>query len=198
MNKSWVVLLFLLLVACTPQQPLADQPATEESCMDNLDRFSGTYELTIVSRELGIQDYAGQGEEICGPGVEYFGGLPTSATITVSGNTATFETNINSKAYSGSGTFKGPTEPKKPLVGGTFYEKSSSVTPGVNSCGTKSPYFTVSKDYAEDGGQTSLNIFVYGQEDAINIVSESFWIADDSEILSRCHGVVILQGTKLV
>ena len=175
---------------------VADSTPVPLACMDNLDRFSGTYALSIVSRELGIQDYSTVGEELCGPGLEFFGDLPTSATISVTGNTATMIPNVSSVTYSVSGAIQDPTTPVKPLVGGIFYQTSSSVAPGVNSCGAESPYVSDLRQYAEDGGQTTLTVWVYAQEDAINVVAESFWIADDSEVLSSCHGVIIFQGTR--
>ena len=165
-------------------------------CLDNLDRFSGSYSLSVVSRELGVQNYSTEGEDICGPGEEFFGNLPTSATISVSGSNATISVNINAEWYSASGTFRGPSAPTKPLIGGTFYERNSSVTPGVNSCGTESPYFSDMRDFPEDGGQTTVTLWVYGQVDAINVVAEVFWIADDNNILSPCHGLIIFQGTR--
>ena len=169
---------------------------SSDDCLNNLDRFSGTYSLSVISRELGIQDYSTEGVDICGAGEEFFGDLPTSATISVSGNSASMSVDINSTRYSASGTFQGPTAPKKPLIGGTFYESTNSaVTPGVNSCGAESPYIFDSRQFSEDGGQTTLTLFVYTQVDAINIVVEAFFVADDSEVLSPCHGVIILQGT---
>ena len=166
------------------------------NCLDNLDRFSGTYSLSVISRELGVQDYSTVGEDICGPGAEFFGAMPTSATFSVTGNSANLSVNINSVWYSASGVFQGPSAPVKPLVGGTFYETTSSVTQGVNSCGTESPYISDSRQFPEDGGQTTLSLWIYAQEDAIHVVAEVFWIADDSEILSSCHGVIIFQGTR--
>jgi len=213
MNSSLIFLVavsLLLLVGCAPsdetiekiarerydsaENEVIDQPTEEFSCLDNLDRFAGTYSLSVVSRQLGITDYT-DGEEICGTGNDFFGDLPTNAIISVAGNAGTLSVNINNEWYAGSGPFEGPTAPKKPLVGGGFYE-TSNPSPAVNSCGTESPYFSFSKKLAEDGGQTSLTLWVYAQEDAINIVGEAFWLADDSEILSPCHGVIIFQGTK--
>lgn len=166
-------------------------------CLDNLDRFSGTYSLSVLSRELGIQDHSTEGVDICGPGNEFFGALPTSATISVNGSSVVVSVNIESEKYSASGSIQGPSAPVKPLVGGTFFETSNaSVTPGVNSCGVESPFIVDSRTFPEDGGQTTLTVWVYLQEDAVNVVAESFWIADDSPILSRCHGVIILQGTR--
>ena len=196
-------LVFAVLLQACGENPFSgtggdrEEITENETCMDNLDRFSGTYSLSVISRELGVQDYSTVGEDLCGPGAEFFGDLPTSATLSVSGNTASLSVNINSEWYSATGTFEGPSAPKKPLIGGTFYTSTnSSVTPGVNSCGTESPYISHSRQFPEDGGQTTLTLWVYGQKDAINIVAESFWIADGSEILSPCHGVIILQGTR--
>jgi len=198
--KVSIVIILILLVGCTQLEEVQRDTKTLQTagqdCLDNLDRFSGTYSLSVISKEVGIQDYSTQGEDICGPGEEFFGDLPTSATIYVNGKSATLEVNINSETYSASGTFQGPTAPKKPLVGGTYYETSTALSTVINSCGTESPYFSFLKEIAEDGGQTSLTMWVYGQEDAINVVAESFWIADDSEILSSCHGLIIFQGEK--
>jgi len=217
-NKIIFILCTLLLVACTPQEPVIDviprndQPSSPElikpneepiqqtsttvDCMGNLERFSGTYSLDVVSKELGIQDYQADGEEICGPGDEFFGESPTTAIITVSGQSATLKVNINGEWYDGSGAFQKPSTPKKPLVGDAFYKKSFSVEPGINSCNAKSPYFSIKKSFSEDGGSTDLTLWVYMQKDAINIVAEPYWSEDGWEILSKCHGVIILQGKK--
>jgi len=170
--------------------------STTVDCMDNLDRFAGTYLLEVKSKEVGIQDYQEDGEIICGKGEDFFGALPASVTIEVNGNTASMKTNVDSKSYSISGTFQQPTEPKIPLVQGSFYKSLESVKQVLNSCGTKSTYISELKKYADDEGQTTETVFVYAQKDALYIVVDSFWIADESEILSPCHGVMIIQGTK--
>ena len=165
--KVLIILFILLLGGCAAEQTIDKIPRdvkssassvatniTTLSCMDNLDRFSGTYTLAVKSREVGIQDYSTQGTEICGQGSDFFGDLPNIATITVNGNSGTLSVNINNEWYSGSGIFEGSSAPKKPLVGGTYFETSNSVTPGVNSCGAESPLFTISKKFPEEGGQT--------------------------------------------
>jgi len=165
------------------------------NCLDNLDRFAGVYTLSVISKEVGIPDYS-NGAAICGAGGEYFGDIPTLGTITVDGKTATLSISTDSPLFPASGDFKQETVPKIPLVAGSFYKTSTTAKPVANSCGTKSPYFTITKKYAEDNGQTTLTLQVYTQEDALTIVSESFWIEDNSKILSPCHGVMVLQGIK--
>jgi len=200
--KARLALLFvlLILVSCAPAEEPVEEAIVEEpveveeevGCMDNLERFDGTYDISLLSRELGIVDYATEGAIICGAGDDFFGDFPSSVTLVVENGVATIT--VGPQTYTG--TFEGPSAPKKPLVSDRFYEDVTARPTGVNSCGAESPYFSFTDAFAEDDGQTTLQVWVYAQEDAVYVVEESFWIADETQILSQCHGVAVLEGLR--
>jgi len=193
-NLYWANLNLLMAESIRLELVSAGVLAEVDDCTDNLDRFSGIYSLAVSSRELGIADYSSEGEAICGTGNDFFDDIPSIGSIIVNGNQVT----LSADDYSVSASVQDPTEPKIPLINGTFYKESSSlVSTANNSCGTKSPYVVGQDSFPEDGGTTTFSAWVYLQDNAISVVAEVFWIEDESEILSSCHGVIVIQGDKL-